>query len=82
MLTAYLDESGHESKGLIILAGFLGNFDQWTKCEAGWKAALGKRQHLHTKELRWSKPERVKRLLESLGPVPHFAGLQGVNFHR
>ena len=78
MLTAYLDESNHEGNGFVIMAGFLGNADQWTKCEADWRIALGKRKHLHMNELRWSKPERVKKLLDSLGPIPHSAGLQGL----
>lgn len=78
MLTAYLDESGHEGKGLIILAGFLGNADQWAKCETDWKAALGQRRHLHMADLRWSKPQRISKLLTTLGPVPHAAGLQGL----
>lgn len=78
VLTAYLDESGHEGNGLIIMAGFLGDAEQWAACEAGWKAALGKRKHLHMQELRWSKPERVKRLLDALGAIPHSAGLQGL----
>jgi len=80
MLTAYLDESGHEGKDLVILAGFLGADAQWAKCEADWKAVLEKRQrkHLHMASLRWGKPERVRKLLSELGPVPHVAGLQAV----
>jgi len=78
VLTAYLDESGHESKGFIIMAGFLGDAVQWTNCELSWKAALGNRKHLHMQDLRWSKPERVKRLLDVLGPVPHSAPLQAL----
>lgn len=60
------------------MAGFLGTVDQWDTCESGWKTALGQRQHLHMNELRWSKPDRVKRLLDVLGPIPHSAGLQAV----
>lgn len=29
MLRAYLDESGHESKGWMFIAGYFGNNDQW-----------------------------------------------------
>lgn len=78
MLTAYLDESGHEGKNLMVLAGFLGDAVQWRTCEENWKLALGKRSHLHMNDLRWSKPERIERLLRALGPVPHAAGLQAV----
>lgn len=78
MLTAYLDETGHEGKDLVILAGFVGTEDQWKKCEADWRVGLGKRKHLHMQNLRWSKPERLKPLLSRLGPIPHDAGLQAV----
>jgi hypothetical protein len=78
MLTAYLDESAHESRDVMILAGFLGDAAQWKICEENWRIALGKKQHLHMNELRWSKPDRLKRLLDCLGPVPHSAGLQVV----
>ena len=80
MLTAYLDETGHEGPDLVILSGFLGTSEQRGKCEADWKAALKQRQrkHLHMAELRWSKPERLRPLLAVLGPVPHAAGLQAV----
>lgn len=78
VLTAYLDESGHEGKDLMVLAGFLGDAVQWRTCEENWKLALGKRSHLHMNDLRWSKPERIERLLLALGPVPHEAGLQAV----
>jgi hypothetical protein len=78
MLTVYLDESGHEGKDLMVLAGFLGDAVQWRICEENWKLALGKRSHLHMNDLRWSKPERIERLLSALGSVPHAAGLQAV----
>jgi hypothetical protein len=80
MLTAYLDESGHEGKDLVILAGFLGTDPQWAKCETDWKSVLEQRQrkHLHMKRLYWSKPASVGKLLTELGPIPHAAGLQAV----
>lgn len=78
MLIAYLDESGHEGRDLVILAGFLGNTDQWNDCEAAWKMALGRRKNLHMGELRWSKPDRIKKLLAVLGPIPHAVNLQAV----
>lgn len=78
MLTAYLDESGHEGRNLMVLAGFLGDSVQWGSCAENWKAALGQRKHLHMTELRWSKPERIEKLLCALGPIPHAAGLRAV----
>jgi hypothetical protein len=80
MLTAYLDETGHEGKDVVILAGFLGTEDQWKKCEIDWQSELAKRQrkHLHMTNLRWSRPERLRPLLAALGRIPHEAGLQAV----
>lgn len=78
MLTAYLDESGHETRNLMVLAGFLGNSSQWGACAENWKTALGNRKNLHMKDLHWSKPERIRRLLCALGPIPHEAGLRAV----
>ncbi|HKD62298.1 MAG TPA: DUF3800 domain-containing protein [Terracidiphilus sp.] len=75
MLTAYLDESGHDRKDFALIAGFLGNAEQWEKCEEDWIAALGSRRHLHMNSLQWSKEQRVGRLLARLGPIPHAAGL-------
>ncbi len=80
MLTAYLDESGHEGKDIVLLSGFLGTAEQWEKCESDWQSALKERQrkHLHMTKLRWGKPERLRPLLSTLGPIPHAAGLQAV----
>ena len=73
MLTAYLDESAHETKDVIV-AGFLGNDEQWEECARKWKVGLGKRKYLHVKELRF-KRDRDRELLERLGPIPHECGL-------
>jgi hypothetical protein len=78
MLTAYLDESGHETRDLMVLAGFLGDSVQWGNCAENWKIALGRRKSLHMKSLQWSKPKRIEKLLCALGPVPHAAGLRAV----
>ena len=74
MLTAYLDESGHETKDVSIIAGFLGNEEQWKCCVERWRAGLGKRKFLHTKKLRFKK-DRDRQLLQRLGPIPHECGL-------
>lgn len=78
--TAYLDESGHESGQHVIVAGFLGNDDQWDSCAAAWAIGLGKRKGLHMSELRWKSKSshRVRDLLERLGPIPHRCGLTPV----
>jgi Protein of unknown function (DUF3800) len=74
MLTAYLDESAHETENVIV-AGFLGNDDQWEQCAEQWRIGLGKRKYLHMKDLRFKK-QRVRELLERLGPIPHECGLR------
>ena len=69
-MRAYIDESGHEQKGWMFLAGFVGNNEQWTEFVPIWKEALGpQRKLLHMNQLRWKK-DRTRRLLERLGPVP------------
>lgn len=76
MLTAYVDETWHDSRDFALIAGFIGNAEQWQKCETDWKKALGARSHLHMNDLKWSSKEpRVEKLLSRLGPVPHAAGL-------
>jgi hypothetical protein len=78
MLTAYIDESGHESKGWMFLAGFLGNEDQWKGFVPLWKSALGpQRKHLHMSDLRWNSTG-TKNLLARLGTVPNMCGLTPV----
>lgn len=74
MLTAYLDESGHESKDAVIVAGFLGNEDQWKNCAEQWRKALGQRKSFHATKLRFKK-DRERRLLKRLGSIPHDCGL-------
>jgi hypothetical protein len=75
MMTAYIDESGHEGKGWMFLAGYLGNEDQWKTFVPAWKAGLGpQRKSLHMTDLRWNK-DRTKHLLKRLGPIPEGCGL-------
>jgi hypothetical protein len=80
VLTAYLDESGQESTEYVFVAGFLGSDDQWKQLAQKWKDALEKRNRkaLHMSDLRWSKPDRIRPLLESLGPIPYECGLEPV----
>jgi hypothetical protein len=79
MLKAYLDETGiHDSKNSCIIAGFLGNEDQWARFDEEWKKGLGKRERLHMKDLQWSKPDRIAALLAQLGPIPEACGLERI----
>ena len=78
MLKAYFDESFQAGNGYVVVAGFLGQRDSWTRCASQWRAALGTKQSLHMRNIRWTKPNRHKELLENLGAVPHFCGLQPI----
>jgi len=74
-MRAFIDESGHEGKNWMFLAGYLGNEDQWTRFEDAWRVGLGpQRRNLHMTDLRWNHP-RTKNLLERLGPIPEGCGL-------
>ena len=79
MITVYLDETRHsEPRDFAFVAGFRGTEDQWNKFIPAWKGALGKRASLHMKDLRWGgqhSENRVKPLLERLGPIPYECGL-------
>jgi hypothetical protein len=78
MITAYLDESGHETKEWMFVAGFLGEEDQWKELVRLWKRALGpQRKNLHMADLRWAG-HRTKNLLSRLGPIPYECNLQPV----
>ena len=75
MLTAYLDESGHESGEYVVLAGFLGTDAQWASFEPDWRAALGQSASFHIKDLRCNK-DSTRRRLARLGAIPHQHGLR------
>lgn len=70
MLTGYFDE------GFVSVAGFIGTAAQWTDFVPMWKKALGQRQRLHMRQLRWKK-DSTRRLLARLGPIPAACGLEG-----
>lgn len=80
MITVYLDESEQSVVDkYMAVAGFFGNDSQWTAFSADWKKALGPKNSLHMNELRIkSKPDRAKRLLDRLGPLPYKHGLQPI----
>jgi hypothetical protein len=76
MMRAYLDESGHEGQGMVVVAGFFGTEDEWERFVPRWREALGpQRKNLHMSSLRW-KAHRTRRLLEKLGPIPPECGLK------
>ena len=80
MLSAYLDECGQESKGLVIVAGFIGDKSAWDKCAAAWHDGFKgtQRKSLHLKKFRFER-DSEKRLLEHLGPIPEECGLKRVS---
>jgi hypothetical protein len=78
MYTAYLDETGQDTKEWVFIAGFMGKKEHWEKFIPEWKRGLGpQRKRLHMKELRFKK-YRDKELLERLGPIPVNCGLEPV----
>jgi hypothetical protein len=78
MLTAYLSESEPSTVGnYMAVAGFYGNDAQWNALIPEWKQALGRRRSLRMQTLRiHSKPQRAKRLLDALAPIPGRNGLK------
>lgn len=84
VLTAYFDESGlHDDdpreNHCCIVAGYIGNSDQWHALAAEWIPAILPRKNLHMKELRWKQhPKRIGPLLARLGPLPEKYNLQPV----
>ena len=80
MLSAYLDECGQESKGLVIVAGFIGDKDAWEKCALAWREGFNgsQRKALHLADLKF-KRQSEKRLLERLGPIPEQCGLKRIS---
>ena len=77
MLTAYVDESGHDNPDWVVIAGLLGNDDQWKHLASEWRVALGKRRSFHMRKLRFTH-QSTKRLLETLGPMPAHCGLRRI----
>lgn len=75
MLTAYLDESGIEGEEHVVVAGFIGEEQQWKDFAPRWIAARSPKQSFHAKELNWRKPQRTKAMLERLAPIPTESGL-------
>lgn len=76
MLRGYIDESGHEGRDWVSVAGFIGTEDQWATFLPKWREALGQKPFLHMNGLRWKK-DSTKRLLARLGPIPCACGLIG-----
>jgi hypothetical protein len=79
MFTAYLDECGQESRGIVRVGGFIGRDSQWTKLAAEWPKGFegSQRKSLHMADLRF-KREADKYLLARLGPIPESCGLRRI----
>ncbi|MFQ5664682.1 MAG: hypothetical protein ACE5HL_12735 [Terriglobia bacterium] len=78
MLLAYMDESGTESGPVCVVAGFVGDEQRWETFDDDWKQARGKRKSLRMNNMRWKNPS-TKKLLASLGPIPHKHGLNCIS---
>ena len=75
MLTAYIDESGQEQDDWMFIAGYMGDDAAWKKFPDLWAKAIGpQRQHLHMKELRFTKLS-VQKMLARAALVPKKCGL-------
>jgi len=62
MFTAYLDETAHDAKDRMFVAGFLGDQGSWNKVSDGWEAAIDPLSDLHMNKLRF-KGDRHRELV-------------------
>ena len=76
MFTAYVDETGQQGKGLVIVSGFVGEDESWKRLSSEWPAGFGnsQRRSLHLKDWKF-KSKNERKLLERLGPIPERCGL-------
>jgi hypothetical protein len=75
VLTAYIDESGQEQDDWMFIAGYMGTDEAWKKFPDLWAKAIGpQRQHLHMKELRFTRLA-VQKMLARAALVPKKCGL-------
>ena len=61
----------------MVLAGFAGTEEQWTKFDPAWKEAIKPLEHLHMRELRFRK-DRHRAMLERAGKIPQQVGLMAL----
>lgn len=73
-MKVYLDESGHEADGFVVIAGFLGSEAQWDAFERDWLLHLGATTAFHIRKQRWGKPPTKERLAR-LATIPYRHGL-------
>ncbi len=65
-------------EAMSSLLVFLGTDEQWQDCAQKWRKGLGpQRKMLHIKDLRFNK-FGIRRMLETLGAIPHASGLRAV----
>ena len=73
MIAVYLDESGQESKGHVVIAGFFGSQEQWDSFLPEWVKAVGCAR-FHAQTLRWNRIATRKRVAR-LARIPYDHGL-------
>lgn len=90
MITAYMDDSGHESDqshNACVVAGFVGDMAGWNRLERDWPLILRNYglTHLHMKEhaahtslMASSNPEGVPDVLNNLLNLARSSGLRAV----
>lgn len=78
MIYGFFDESGGKNDGYVVVAGFVGAFDDWQKYLTLRHKAVGDRPALHMKDMRLGSETGARRhadLLRRLGSVPRKANL-------
>jgi hypothetical protein len=73
MIAVYLDESGQESKGHVVIAGFFGRKEQWDSFLPEWLKAVGC-PRFHAQNLRWNRVATKTRVAR-LAKIPYDHGL-------
>jgi|GEM_PF-2328677 len=80
MLTAHLDETGQQGRGLVIVGGFIGTDEQWDDLAHEWPKGFegSQRKSLHLRQISF-KRDSDKALLDKLGPIPQACGLKRIS---
>jgi hypothetical protein len=74
VLKGYFDETFDEFSKTVWIGGHVGDQQAWTRYVNDWRLALGQRQQIHMRRLRWKKKSE-QDLLARLGPIPAQSGL-------
>lgn len=90
MITAYMDDSGHESDqshNACVIGGFVGDMAGWDRLERSWPVALSRYglHYIHMKEhganrdlMRSSKPDGIPDILDELLDLTKSCGLRAI----